>query len=129
MSVSMIPAHHPDPEVDTAHGYVANMTQTLAARGIPVSDVWLDPKGPVDATIITGKNALVWDEWTGWRIGIYLSGRQGVRTVLKDPRQLGGGVLASSLAIADLVTSGSSLPLVTRQPHARDGLFDTLRRF
>jgi len=129
MSVSRILAHHPDPEVDAAHGYITAMTSALASEGIEVRDAWLDPKGPIDATIITGDNALVWDELTGWRIGTYVSGRQGVRTVLKDARHLGGGVLPPSRAIVEVITNGSALPLVTREPDARDGLFDALRHF
>ncbi|QKW34681.1 hypothetical protein HUT06_12120 [Actinomadura sp. NAK00032] len=56
-----------------------------------------------------------------------MSGRQGERTVLRDARRLGGGILLSAPALADLVESGAALPLVTREADARDGLFDALR--
>ncbi|TDC76959.1 DUF6292 family protein [Actinomadura sp. 7K507] len=109
MSVSTVPAHHPDREVDCSHGYITDTAQKLAARGIPVRDAWLDPKGPIDATIVIGESALVWDEWTGWRIGTYMSGRQGVRTVLGDARQLGGGVL--DLWLTRHLPAGATSPL------------------
>lgn len=129
MSASPSPAHHPDQEIDAAHGYIADAARMLAARGLQISATWLDSKGPIDATIITGEEALVWDEWTGWRVGTYVTGRRGVRTALKDARRLGGCVLPSRLAIGELLPSGSALPLVTRERDARDGLFDALRRF
>ncbi|MEU8802104.1 hypothetical protein [Spirillospora sp. NPDC048819] len=46
------------------------MARHVAAQGLQVRDTWLAPEGPVDATIITGELSLVWDERTGWRIGI-----------------------------------------------------------
>ena len=127
MSDSEYPAHHPNPQVDAAHTYVTGTVTALLGQGIRVDRSHLDPMGPVDATIITGDNALVWDEWTGWRIGTYVSGRQGERTVLRDARLLGGGILLNPSAIADLVENGHSLPVVTREPNAQDGLFDALR--
>jgi hypothetical protein len=127
MADSAYPAHHPVEQVDTAHGYVTETVTALNGRGIRVDRSHLDPMGPVDATIITGDSALVWDEWTGWRIGTYVSGRQGERTVLRDARLLGGGILLAPSAIAELVESGDSLPLITRAPDAQDGLFDALR--
>ncbi|TDD91440.1 hypothetical protein E1293_02340 [Actinomadura darangshiensis] len=129
MSVSLTLAHHPDPEVDTAHAYIACGVRAFEALGIRVDASWLDPKGPVDATIITGDNAHVWDEWTGWRTGTFVSGRQGERTVLKDARRLGGGVLLSPVALAELVDTDSDLPPATRSANARDGLFDALRTY
>ncbi|MFC4050844.1 DUF6292 family protein [Actinomadura syzygii] len=131
MSISRMrahtPAHHPDPEVDAAHGYITAVVEALGDRGIQVDRSWLDPKGPVDATVVTGGKALVWDEWTGCTFGLYVSGRQGERTVLKDGRRLGGGVLLPPAVLARLVETGSALPQVTREPGARDGLFDALR--
>ncbi|MFG2086441.1 MULTISPECIES: DUF6292 family protein [unclassified Spirillospora] len=122
-------ARHPDPEVDASRGYITDVTRRLTARGIQVRDAWLDPKDPIDATIITGQNALVWDEWTGWRVGTYVSGRQGERTLLGDAYRLGGGLLLPPPELADLVENGSVRPLITRKPDARDGLFDALRRY
>lgn len=127
MSDSAYPAHHPVQQVDTAHGYITEAVAKLQSRGIGVDRSHLDPMGPVDATIILGENALVWDEWAGWRIGTFVSDRQGERTVLKDARRLGGGVLLSPLDLAAMVESGTSKPLTTREPDARDGLFDALR--
>lgn len=127
MSNLASPAHHPDQEIDAAHGYVTATVEALTRRGTRVIRSWLDPRGPVDATIVIGSSALVWDEWTGWRAGGYVSGRQGVRTVLDGAVQLGGGVLLDPGALADLHARGSTLPLVTREPGARDGLFDALR--
>lgn len=83
MSDSAYPAHHPVQQVDTAHGYITEAVAKLQSRGIGVDRSHLDPMGPVDATIILGENALVWDEWAGWRIGTFVSGRQGERTVLR----------------------------------------------
>lgn len=127
MADSAYPAHHPAEQVDTAHAYITETVTALNDRGIRVDRSHLDPMGPVDATIITGDNALVWDEWAGWRIGTYVSGRQGERTVLRDARLLGGGVLLAPSVIAELVARGDALPPVTRDPDARDGLFDALR--
>ncbi|MEO3827238.1 hypothetical protein [Actinomadura sp. B10D3] len=129
MSDSAYPAHHPVQQVDTAHGYITEAVASLQSQGIRVDRSHLDPMGPVDATIIFGDNALVWDEWTGWRVGTYVSGRQGERTVLKDARHLGGGVLLSLLDLAAMVGSGTSKPLTTREANASDGLFDALRNY
>ncbi|MEU6746993.1 DUF6292 family protein [Spirillospora sp. NPDC046719] len=129
MSVTTTLAHHEDPEVDAAHGYVATVMDALAAQGIALGPSHLDPKGPVDATIRSGDRALVWDEWHGWRIGGYVSGRPGERTVLKDAVELGGGVLLRPAELADLVRRSATLPPVTREPGARDGLFDALREY
>lgn len=121
------PAHHPDPEVNAAHGYITDLVEALNSRGVQVDRSWLDPKGPVDATIVTGDNALVWDEWNGCTFGLYVPGRLGERTVLKDARRLGGGVLLPPPVLARLVETGTALPPVTREPGDRDGLFDALR--
>ncbi|TDB89693.1 hypothetical protein E1264_07340 [Actinomadura sp. KC216] len=129
MSYLVYPAHHPDREIDTAHGYISTTVEALARLGVRVDHSWLDPRGPIDATIVTGGDALVWDEWTGWRAGTFLSGTQGERTVLRDAVQLGGSVLLEPERLADLYAHGSTLPFVTREPEARDGLFDRLRRY
>ncbi|WP_396452482.1 DUF6292 family protein [Actinomadura sp.] len=127
MADSPYPAHHPVEQVDAAHAYITATVTALNDHGIRVDRSHLDPMGPIDATIITGDNALVWDEWDGWQIGAYVSGRQGERTVLRDAHLLGGGILLAPRAVAELVQNGGSLPLATRKPDARDGLFDALR--
>jgi hypothetical protein len=127
MAESAYPAHHPHEQVDTAHAYIAATVRALRDRGIEVDRSHLDPMGPVDATIVAGGEALVWDEWSGWRIGAYVSGPQGERTVLRDARWLGGGVLLDPSAIAELVQSGGSLPLIRREAGVRGGRFDALR--
>ncbi|XRQ03895.1 hypothetical protein ACN3XK_45990 [Actinomadura welshii] len=129
MSDSALPAHHPDPEIDAEHGYITDAVSMLHHRGISVPRSHLDPCGPVDATIITGDNALVWDESTGWRIGTYVSGRPGERTVLENAYRRGGGVMLSTSVLTELVKSGRTRPPVDRAPDARDGLFDALRRY
>ncbi|MGK5550171.1 DUF6292 family protein [Actinomadura kijaniata] len=127
MSESTHPAHHPDPEVDAAHGYVSAVVDRLAAAGHRVPKCWLDPKGPVDATVLTEDFALVWDEWTGWRMGTYVSGRQGERTVLRDAVLLGGGVLPTPASLVRSTWEGPRPSVTTRDIGARDGLFDALR--
>ncbi|WUI04007.1 DUF6292 family protein [Spirillospora sp. NBC_00431] len=123
------PAHHPDREIDTAHGCISTTVEALVRLGVRVDRSWLDPSGPSDATLVTDGNALVWDEWTGWHAGTFLSGRQGERTVLRDAARLGGGVLPEPAMLAGLYASGATLPLVTREPEARDGLFDRVRDY
>ncbi|GAA2722934.1 hypothetical protein GCM10010439_16920 [Actinocorallia aurantiaca] len=124
-----IPLPHPDPEVDESRGYITAVVRALALRGTAIDHVWLDPSLPVDATIRAGEEALVWNETQGWAIGEFVSGEQGVRTVLADPLLLGGGVLPSPDEIASRTILRQSKPLVTRQIRARDGFQETLRSF
>jgi hypothetical protein len=124
------PAPHPDPNVNETHGYITATVEALDALNLRVDDSWLDPKGPVDATIVTDSFALVWDEWRGWVRGDYVSGRQGERTVLANATDLGGGLLLDPRELAVLVRDGrTAAPAPDRPADARDGLFDGLRRY
>ncbi|MFC5180142.1 DUF6292 family protein [Actinomadura harenae] len=109
---SPVLAHHPDPWVDQIHGYVTHVVETLGRAGVRVEKCWLDPAGPRDATIVTrsasADRALVWDEETGWRVGLFVSGRQGERTSLADISYLGGDVLLDGDAVLDRFLSGVS---------------------
>lgn len=96
------PPHHDDPFVDVLHSYVTKATESLASGGLLVERSWLDPRNPRDATIIfthpasnvsDEELALVWDEVTGWRRGVFESGHQGERTVLSSVDFVGGGLL------------------------------------
>jgi len=119
MNHSIIPAAHPDPWVDVLRGYVAKAVRSLAGSGLQVERSWLDPRNPRDATIIFSdpasgisgdKLALVWDEVTGWRSGVFESGSQGVRTVLSGTRYLGGGLLPDGAEIIGRIQAGAAEP-------------------
>ncbi|MGI8336066.1 DUF6292 family protein [Actinomadura scrupuli] len=130
MSQEKRPLPHPDPEVDEARGYITDAVDALDALGVRVERSWLDPKGPVDATIVTDSFALVWDEWRGWVRGDFVSGRQGERTVLRNLTELGGGLLLDPRELAVLARDGRTVaPAGRRAADARDGLFDGLRRY
>jgi hypothetical protein len=118
-------------------GYVTRAVEGLATGNLLVERSWLDPRNPRDATIIfsdpasnvsADKLALVWDEVTGWRHGTFVSGRQGVRTVLSDASYLGGGVLPDENDMVNRVLAGASEPRQAYRSVAdlRDGLDDTL---
>lgn len=111
------PAPHTDPWVDLLRGYVTESVEALKAGGLLVERSWLDPRDPRDATIIFSdpasnvsaeKLALVWDEVTGWRRGAFVSGQQGVRTVLSGTSYLGGGVLPGTGEVPGRVLAGTS---------------------
>lgn len=123
------PHAHPDPEVDESRGYITAVVLELARRGEDVDRVWLDPSGPVDATIVTRTRALVWNEIHGWSMGRFVSGEQGVRTVLEEPFLLGGGVLPPPDEIALRMRLGLGRPLAVRGIRARDGFQETLRSY
>jgi Family of unknown function (DUF6292) len=119
MTENTVPAPHADPWVDVLRGYVTNAVEGLARGGLKVERSWLDPRNPRDATIIfthpasnvsADKMALVWDEVTGWRRGVFQSGQQGVRTELADSAYLGGGVLLEDADLVDRVLAGASEP-------------------
>jgi hypothetical protein len=130
MSDEKRPAPHPDPEVDEARGYITAVAEALDALSMPVARSWLDPKGPVDATVLVDSFALVWDEWRGWVRGDYVSGRQGERTVLENVTELGGGLLLDPRELAVLVRDGrTAAPAARRAADTRDGLFDCLRTY
>ncbi len=89
--------------------YVAATRAALAAAGIAVSASWIDPMDPRDATIVAAASvtgvplALVWDECSGWRYGRFVSGRKGVRTVLREERSFGGELLPEPEMVAAAV--------------------------
>ena len=136
MKPSYLPSVHPDPWVDLTRGYIARAAQSLTESGLTVEKSWLDPREPRDATIVfrapaSGAHALVWDEVSGWRCGIFGSGRPGVRTVLSGVRYLGGGVLPDVRELVHRVLAGVS------EPHRQyrsltdldDGTDDELRQY
>jgi|SRR5450755_3052184 hypothetical protein len=139
MTGNNVPAPHVDPWVDVTRGYVSKAVRSLAAGGVHVEENWLDPRNPRDATIIfthpasnvsAEKLALVWDEVSGWRYGIFKSGHQGVRTALSSVSYLGGGVLLETPELVGRLLAGTSEP---RQQYRsvtdlHDGLDDTLLR-
>ena len=111
------PAAHPDPWVDVLLGYVTRAVEGLTTGNLLVERSWLDPRAPRDATIIFSdpaanvsaeKLALVWDEVTGWRRGTFVSGLQGVRTVMSDVSYLGGGILLDESDLVNRVLAGAS---------------------
>lgn len=119
MNNDITPAAHPDPWVDVLRGYVTRTVQAIRADGLLVERSWLDPRNPRDATIIfthpastvsAEKLALVWDEVSGWRSGVFESGEQGVRTVLSATNYLGGGLLPDGQELAGRVLAGASEP-------------------
>jgi hypothetical protein len=131
------PTAHPDPWVNVLHGYVTRTVERLTAGGLLIERSWLDPRNPRDATVIfsdpasnvsADKLALVWDEVGGWRRGTFVSGEQGVRTVLSDVSHLGGGVLPTENDVVNRVLAGASEPQCAHRSVAdlRDGLDDAL---
>ncbi|GHE41229.1 hypothetical protein GCM10017673_49440 [Streptosporangium violaceochromogenes] len=71
--------------------YVSRVVEALGAEAIRW---WEGPCDPRAATILlTGGDALVWDEESGWRRGRYVCVNHDHRTVVTDVRYLGGGLL------------------------------------
>jgi hypothetical protein len=130
MTLPMRPKPPHDPWVDLIRGYITGTVQALQQGGLIVERAWLDPSDPRDATIVLrDAPALVWDEQAGWREGGFVSGEQGVRTVLDSPSLLGGGVLPDPRRLAGAVRAGIALspaPAAYRSYTDRDGLDDTL---
>lgn len=138
MKPRYLPIGHPDPWVDLPRGYIAHAARSLTEAGLMVTRSWLDPRDPRDATIIFSDPAssisarmfaLVWDEVTGWRRGIFVSGQQGVRTVLLETKYLGGGVLPVDEELVSRVRAAVSEPRREYRSVADlgDGLDDALR--
>jgi hypothetical protein len=109
---------HPDPFVERCRPYITLVVAALVRHNFEVVDSWLDPRDPRDATIRltlhtdrhpgpTDK-ALVWDEETGWRLGGFVSGRQGVRTILSQATALGGGLLPTGDDLARRIVDGAT---------------------
>jgi hypothetical protein len=115
--------------VDLLRGYVTGTVQALHAEGLLVDRTWLDPRDPRDATIVLDSQALVWDESTGWRHGRFVSGRQGVRTVLEGEAHLGGGLLPDPRTLAGALNSNRPVTPPYRHPETRDGLDEALREW
>jgi hypothetical protein len=137
MAERMRPAAHPDPWVNVTHGFVTQAVEDLAEGGLKIDRTWLDPRNPRDATVIfqhpasnvsAAELALVWDEVTGWRSGVFESGEQGVRTVLSDVRYLGGGVLLEGSELVGRVLAEVSEPRCEYRSveNLQDGLDDAL---
>jgi hypothetical protein len=137
MTENSVPAPHDDTWVDLLRGYVAMAVEGLNEGGLRVERSWLDPRDPRDATIIFNhpasgvsaeELALVWDEVTGWRRGVFQGGQQGIRTVLSEPAYLGGGVLPEASELVGRVVAGASEPQRQYRSVAslHDGLDDAL---
>jgi hypothetical protein len=126
-----LPTAHPDPEIDLTRGYISAVVLALTGQNVEVDRSWLDPRDPIDATILMESMALVWDEWHGWTAGRYVSGAPGERTALEEPVPLGGGIALDPAHVAHLVKTGRvEAPVRARsRADARDGLFDTLKGF
>jgi hypothetical protein len=132
MILPMRPAPHEVPWVDLPRGYITASVQALQQEGLILESSWLDPSDPRDSTILLGDDALVWDEETGWRLGRYISGRQGERTVLGSAAHLGGDVLPAPRRLAEAVGRGTVLTPYTgpyRSYATRDGLDETFSQW
>lgn len=139
MNPRIIPSAHPDAWIDLLRGYTTAIVSDLSRQGIAVSSSWLDPAEPRDATILYASEpgldghrhtqALVWDEQTGWRVGRFVSGMQGVRTVLGEPAHIGGGLLPTGSEVAWRMKSGTTAAPQMLRSHedTHDGLDDVLR--
>jgi hypothetical protein len=117
--------------VNTTRNYVTESVHALVQQGLVIDRSWLDPSDPRDATVVLADTrALVWDEVTGWRIGVFRSGRQGVRTALGGAAQLGGGVLPAPAELARRVAYGATASRRDHRSYAdADGLDEALRAF
>jgi Family of unknown function (DUF6292) len=140
MKPGCTPQRHPDPWVDLIRGYISTAVRSLSDAGLEVRRSWLDPRDPRDATITfadpassgpASELAVVWDEVTGWRHGVFESGQQGVRTALTRVAYLGGGILPDGLELARRVLSGASESPVQHRSAVslNDGLDDLLGSF
>ena len=125
------PQQHPVPLVNTTRNYVTSCVRALVQQGLAVDRSWLDPRDPRDATVILDDaRALVWDEETGWRVGLFHDGEQGVRTTLGGAAHLGGGVLPTPAELAWRVAAGTT---ATRREYRSytdtDGLDEVLHTY
>ena len=126
----VVPERHPDVWVNRLRPYMTDAVCTLTAAGLHVQHVWLDPSGPRDATIRFGDtSALVFDEVSGWRQGVFVSGQQGERTTLAEASYLGGGVLPDTSELAYRLINCISVarPAYRAVADVRDGFEDALR--
>ena len=140
MTKNSTPQAHEDPWLNVLHGYVTQAVDSLTQGGLTVERSWLDPRNPRDATIIfthpasnvpAEKLALVWDEATGWRRGVFESGDQGVRTALSNVSSLGGGILLTGPELVGRVLAEASEPRRECRSFTdvRDGLDDALQGY
>ncbi|OLT10381.1 hypothetical protein BJF79_26125 [Actinomadura sp. CNU-125] len=131
MTGDIRPLPHPDPFVDVTRGYITAVADEFTDRGVRFADVWLDPSDPRDATFVLGLKALVWNESDGFVLGDFVSGEPGVRTVLRDPVRLGGGVLAHPGEVAGrLAEPEGGAPVRLRSfTDGHDGFEDALTRY
>jgi hypothetical protein len=111
--------------------YVRQVADALALGGLEIIDRWDDSSDPRDATLLLpGGVALVWDEESGWRRGVFVSGERGVRTVLDGARYLCGGVLPRPEIVGTLLAElrrggGTAMrPTYRSHRHFTDG-FDS----
>lgn len=125
------PLPHPVSYVNTTRNYVTQSVWALIKAGLVVDRSWLDPADPRDATIVLqDTRALVWDEECGWRVGLFRSGRQGVRTDVSGAVHLGGGPLPAPDELAGRIRAGVSAPAREyRSYEDSDGLDEMLRRY
>lgn len=115
--------------MNATRNYVIHSVWALIGHGLVVDRSWLDPRDPRDATIVLqDTRALLWDEVTGWRLGLFRSGRPGLRTELDDVTYLGGGPLPTPRELARRVIAGATAPRHEYRSHTdvRDGLDDAL---
>lgn len=125
---------HPDAWVNLAEPYIEALMNALAGQGVAMPAAWMDPSGPRDATILLdrpglSRQALVWDEETGLRLGEFIAGRQGIRTRLAGAGHLGGGLLPRPEDAVRRLLLGVREPATVHRRHTdvRDGLDDHLR--
>jgi len=125
------PDPHEDPWVNLPFQYAKSTLQKLQVGGYVVDRAWVDPSNPRDCTfVLSDSQALVWDEDFGWRTGGFISGRQGERTILADPRQLIGKILPAPAEVLDALRTGkATTPERLRNHGDRDGLDEKLRQF
>jgi hypothetical protein len=125
------PQEHPVPHVNTTRNYVTRCVRSLFQQGLVVDRSWLDPSDPRDATVVLGDSrALVWDEMTGWRVGVFKAGEQGVRTTLDGPVHLGGGPLPTPAELAWRIVSGTTGPQREYRSYTEpDGFDEVLRTY
>ncbi|MFI6325392.1 DUF6292 family protein [Nonomuraea sp. NPDC050556] len=114
--------------------YVQQVVEQLAGQ---VADWWEGPCDPRDATVLLSDgNALVWDEESGWRLGLLVSGVRGEHVELSDARYLNGGLLPKPERVPDLLTdaragigaSSAWRPCYRSHRNCRDG-FDVALDF
>jgi hypothetical protein len=133
-----LPGPHPDSSIEAIRPYIIEVVTGLVGHGIRIVDSWLDPMGPRDATIRfllysdgpnSSQSALVWDEETGWRRGLFVDGQPGTHTILSDATQIGGGLLPPGQEVAGrVIRKATASPQKLRSFwHTADGFDDALQ--